>query len=150
MMTLHLPLRRSAMPAARLAVLLTTLLLAALLAGCGSTKVYTADKTIVYRDSLYNLSNVQKISPTIEATLPNGDQVNMKTLDKKGQEKVFKDNDEVKVSMVVDMDDQQLVYVNTSMKKYSDYKKAAGRFDDAMEDINKFMADKKKTQLKLK
>ena len=47
--------------------LATGLLLAALtvaLAGCGSTKVYTADKTITYNGALYNMAIVQRLGPT--------------------------------------------------------------------------------------
>ena len=150
MTTLCASLRRSTVPATRLFTLLITLLLAASLVGCGSTKVYTADKTIVYRGTLYNLSNVQKIGSRIEATQQDGTQVNMRTLDKNRQEQLFKDNNGVMVSMVVELDREDMVYSNARMTKYSDYKKAASRFEDALEDINKFMGDKKKTQLKLK
>lgn len=150
MKTLFVSLQQSIVPVSRLATLLTILLVGVLLVGCGSTKVYTADKTVVYRGTLYNLSNVQKIGSRIEAIPPSGTAINMRTLDKKGQETVFKDNDEVTVSMVVEMDQEDLVYLNSRMTKYSDYKKAADRFEDALEDINDFMADKKKTQLKLK
>ena len=36
------------------------------LAGCGSTKVYTAEKTLVYRDNLYNLGQVQQVGSRID------------------------------------------------------------------------------------
>lgn len=120
------------------------------LAGCGSTKVYTADKTIVYNGSIYNMANVQQISGRIEGQLPDGSTVNMKTLDKKGVEALLKENKEVLVSTVVGMDAQEMVYQRARVKKYSEYKKMVSRFDGAMSDISKFMADKKKTQLKLK
>ena len=120
------------------------------LAGCGSTKVYTADKTIVYNGSIYNMANVQEISGRIEGQLPDDSTVNMKTLDKKGVEALLKENKEVVVSTVVGMDEQEMVYQRARVKKYSEYNKMVSRFDDAMSDISKFMADKKKTQLKLK
>ena len=120
------------------------------LAGCGSTKVYTADKTILYNGSIYNMANVQQVSGRIEGQLPDGSTVNMKTLDKKGVEALLKENKEVVVSTVVGMDDQEMVYQRALVKKYSDYSKMVSRFDGAMSDIGKFMADKKKTQLKLK
>lgn len=128
------------------------LLLGCLLAlgGCGSTKVYTADKTIVYRDNLYNMGNVQRIGSRVDGQLADGTTVNMKPMDKKGVESLLKENGEVMVSMVVEMDAQEMVYLRTRVDRYSDYNKMKKRFDGAMKDITKFMADKKKTQLKLK
>jgi hypothetical protein len=120
------------------------------LAGCGSTKVYTADKTITYNGSIYNMGNVQQVSGRVEGQLPDGSTVNMKTLDKKGVEALLKENGEVVVSTTVGMDDKDMVYQRARVKKYSEYDKMVDRFDDAMSDISKFMADKKKTQLKLK
>jgi len=117
---------------------------------CGSTKVYTADKTVVYNGSLYNMSNVQKISSTIVGTKANGDTVNMRTLDKKGVEALLKEESSIVVKSTVMMDTQEMVYQNARVSKYSDYSKMVNRFDGALNDINKFMADKKKTQLKLK
>jgi len=150
MNTLNATFIRAAAPAARTAAWLAVLLAVVLLAGCGSTKVYTTEKTIVYRGTLYNLSNVQKIGSRVEATLPDSSKVNMRTLDKNAQEKLFKDNKSVTVAMIIELDSNEMVYSNASMQKYSDYTKAAKRLDGALNDINKFMADKKKTQLKLK
>jgi len=128
------------------------LLLAVMLSigACGSTKVYTADKTVVYNGSLYNMSNIQKISSTVVGTKANGDTVNMRTLDKKGVEALLKQESSIVVKTAIDMDTQELVYQNSRVSKYSDYSKMVKRFDTALNDINKFMADKKKTQLKLK
>ena len=122
----------------------------ALFAGCGGTKVYTVDKTITYRDAMYNMSNVQKISGREEAKLEDGTVVNLRNKDKKEVEKFFKENDEVLVSMIVDMDQQEMVYLRMNVEKYSDYKRLKSRFDGALKDITKFMGDKKKTQLNLK
>ena len=120
------------------------------LIGCGGTKVYNVDKTITYRDAMYNMSNVQKVSGREEAKLADGTVVNLRNKDKKEVEKFFKENDEVLVSMVVDMDQQEMVYLRMNVDKYSDYKRLKSRFDSAMKDIGKFMGDKKKTQLNLK
>ena len=120
------------------------------LAGCGSTKVYTADKTIVYNGNLYNMSNVQRIGSRVEARLADGTTVNMTNMDKKAVEGLLKDNGEVMVSMVVEMDDREMLYQRSRVSRYSNYSKMKSRFDGAQKDIAKFMADKKKTQLKLK
>ena len=119
------------------------------LAGCGSTKVYTAEKTILYKDSLYNLSGVQQVGSRIDGQAADGSTVNMRSLDKKGVEKLLKENPEMVVTTLVVMDDKEMVYERRQVKKYSDYSKMASRLDGAMKDISKFMADGKKTQLKL-
>ena len=117
---------------------------------CGSTKVYTADKTIVYNGDLYNMSNVQKIGSSIEGTLANGDTVDMKSMNKNALQDLFKKESSVAVKAVVTMDQQQMIYRNGQVSSYSNYSKLVKSFDSAMNNINKFMADKKKTQLKLK
>ena len=147
--TRNSPLRPAFARTQFLCALLLTLGMIAL-AGCGSTKVYTADKTIVYNGSIYNMANVQQIAGRIEGQLPDGSTVNMKTLGKKGVEALLKENQEVVVSTVVGMDERDMVYQRARVKKYSEYSKMVSRFDDAMSDISKFMADKKKTQLTLK
>ena len=147
--TISLPRHRDYSLAGYLAV---SLFLACMLAlgGCGSTKVYTADKTIVYKSTIYNLGNVQRIGSRIDGQLADGTTVNMTNLDKKAVEGVLKDNGEVTVSMIVELDAQEMVYLRTRVSKYSDYNKMKNRFDSALNDITKFMGDKKKTQLKLK
>jgi hypothetical protein len=119
------------------------------LAGCGSTKVYTAEKTLVYKDAIYNLSDVQQMGSRIDGQAADGSTVNMRSLDKKGVEKLLKDNPGMVVTTLVVMDDKEMVYERRQVKKYSDYSKMASRLDGAMKDITKFMADGKKTQLKL-
>ena len=122
----------------------------ALFVGCGGTKVYNVDKTITYRDAMYNMSNVQKISGREEARLADGTVVNLRNKDKKAVEKVFKENDEVLVSMIVDMDQQEMLYLRMNVEKYAEYKRLKSRFDSALKDIAEFMGDKKETQLNLK
>lgn len=128
------------------------LLLAAIMAlpGCGSTKVYTNDKTLVYRGDLYNLSNVQRLSSRVEGTLPNGDKVNMKRMDKKEINKLLDEHSSFVVTTYIEMDDKDMVYQNSRVKSYSDVSNMTKRIDKAMGNIQKFMANKKSTQLKLK
>jgi hypothetical protein len=134
----------------RIAVLL---LLAAIVAlpGCGSTtKVYTNDKTLVYRGDLYNLSNVQRLGSRMEGTLPNGDKVNMKQMDKKEINKLLDEHSSFLVTAYVEMDDKDMVFQNSRVDSYSDVSSMTKRLDSAMSKIQKFMANKKSTQLKLK
>lgn len=122
----------------------------ALLIACGGTKVYNVDKTITYRDALYNMSTVRQVSGREEAKLENGDVVQIRNKDKKELEKFFKENPDTMVSMIVDLDDQEMVYLRMQVKNYSEYSRLKKRFDSALKDITKFMGDKKATQLKLK
>jgi hypothetical protein len=122
----------------------------ALMAACGSTKVYTADKTVIYRDSIYNISNVQRITSKKIAVTPGGQEVNLANMDTKALKTFFKDNPGSTVSMYMEMDDQQLTYVRTKVDSYNDYSRLSSRYDKALKDLTKFMGDKKKTQLKLK
>lgn len=150
-MTISAPATNRVRPAARsLLLLLLTAGLAALLAGCGGTKVYTADKTILYNGTLYNMGTVQRISSRIDGQLPDGTRIDMRSLDKKGIRGLLEEHSAIQVAAVVEMDRQEMIYQRGRVEKYSQYDRLADRFDDAMEDINDFMGDKKKTQLKLK
>lgn len=131
-------------------LVMALLLIAVTTASCGSTKVITADKTIVYRGTLYNVSNVKKMSSRIEATLPDASKVNMKNLDRDAKRQLFRDNEEMRVTMAIDLDQESLIYLNTNMDSYSDYSRVEKRFENALEDIGDFMSDKKDTQLELK
>ena len=128
------------------------LLLAGIVAlpGCGSTKVYTNDKSLVYRGDLYNLSNVQRLGSRLEGTLPNGDKVNLKQMDKKQVNKLLDEHSSFTATAYVEMDDKDMVYRNGPVKSYSDVSTMAKHLDSAMGKIQKFMANKKSTQLKLK
>lgn len=122
----------------------------ALLLACGGTKVYNVDKTITYRDALYNMSTVRQVSGREEAKLENGDVVQIRNKDKQELEQFFKENPDTMVTMIVDLDDQEMVYLRMQVKNYSEYSRLKKRFDSALKDITKFMGDKKATQLKLK
>jgi hypothetical protein len=119
------------------------------LAGCGSTKVYNTQKTLTYKGDLYNVSNVQRISPRVEGKLPNGDVRTMRGMDKKSVEALLNENSPIMVSMLVEMDSQEMVYERRSISKYSEFSSMYKNFEKAMGRINKFMANKKSTQLKL-
>jgi hypothetical protein len=133
-------------------LLITILLVASALtlAGCGSTKVYTADKTILYNGSLYNLGNVQHIGTRVEGNLPDGQVIDLRNKDKKAIDAALSENSPLMVSAVFELDGRDMIYQRARIKSYSDYSKMVKRFDRAQSDIARFMADKKKTQLKLK
>lgn len=120
------------------------------LAGCGSTKVYTANKSMLYRDNLYNMTNVKQISSRVEGTLPSGEVKDMNGMDKKAVEALLKENSPVMVSMIVQMDENEMVYRRQKVTKYSEYSSMSKSFSKAMSSITKFMASSSSTQLKLK
>ena len=131
----------------------TVLLLIAVifsLTGCGSTKVYTADKTLVYGGNLYNLSNVQRLGSRVETTLPGGEKVNLQRMDKKEISALLKENGSFAMTTYIEMDEKEFVYQNVRVKSYSDYSSVMKRHGNAMDSVSKFMANKKSTQLKLK
>jgi len=125
-------------------------LLTLALAGCfSSTKVYQTDKTITYKSTLYNMANVQKIDARIMGELPNGDEKDMKGMDKKAVEALLKADSPITVTTAFKMDSQEMVYERRSVKKYSEFSKMVKNFESAGKKISKFMANKKQTQLKL-
>ena len=122
-----------------------------ILVGCfSSTKVYQTDKTIAYDGSLYNMSNVQKISTKIEGVLPNGEVANMKGMEKRAVEALLNQGSPVTVTTAFEMDGQELLYERRNVTKYSQFSSMMSKFESAGKKVSKFMADKKKTQLKLK
>lgn len=133
----------------RVLALLLIILLAAALAGCGSTKVYTADKTITYRGTLYNMSGVRQVSPLIEVTLPDGSTVDTTRFDKDAVKDLFDSHDELVVATYIVMDGDKVVYERKTVDNRGDYDDLADDLEDAMDDVNDFMADKKDTQLEL-
>jgi len=120
------------------------------LPGCGSTKVYTTDKTLVHGSTLYNLSAVKSVSSRIEGTLPDGKTINLDRTDKKAFNALLDEHDTLVVTTIIDMDEKELVYQHRRVKSYSEFSKLVKSQESAMNSIRKFMANKKSRQLKLK
>jgi len=121
------------------------------LTGCmSSTKVYTTQKSVVYKGDLYNVSNVQKIGSRIEGRTPEGEVIDMKGMDKKDAGDLLDEHSSLIVSTVFEMDAQELVYQRSKVTSASQYSKMLSNFERAGNNITKFMANKKSTQLKLK
>jgi hypothetical protein len=120
------------------------------LPGCGSTKVYTADKTLLYGDNLYNLANVQRLGSRVEAKLSNDEIISAAHLEKKEVKDLLDEHSTLLITTYIEMDEMHIIYQNVRIKKYSDYSKVIRNQESAMSKVNKFMADKKQTQLKLK
>ncbi len=134
----------------RALVFVTCVLSVMMLAGCGSTKVYQNDKTLVYNGATYNLGNVKEIKSTISGKLSDTNTVDLRNADKKQIEAYLDEYKTIYVRMAFNFDDKEMLYRASSVSKYSDYSKMKKSFDDAGNQINKLMANKKKLQLKLK
>ena len=125
------------------------LALAVGLTACGSTKVYTADKTIVHGGTLYNVSSVKAISTAVRGHTVGGDVINLKGADKKTFSSFVAEDGPLSVETLIMLDDRELLYERRNIKSSSDFQKMTKRLNSAASNINKFMAHKKKTQLKL-
>ena len=118
--------------------------------GCGSTKVYNTDKTVIFKGSMYNISNVTEYSSKMEAKTSAGDAVDLTRYDKTRFNAFVAEEGTVMVQSLILMDDRTIVYQSATPKKYSEFDRMRKSLDSAMGRIAKFMKDKKKTQLNLK
>ena len=121
-----------------------------LLASCGGTKVYNNDKSIVYRDSIYNVSAVRQINSTTTGKLSDDSTINLKSANKKKIQSLLKENNSVYVRMAFHLDDQEMLYRAKSVDNWSDYSRMQKDFEKAGKQITSLLGDKKKMQLKLK
>ena len=137
-------------PILNLSGLVLALFLTVLLAACGSTKVYTVQKSVIYNGAMYNVSNVKVMSALVEARLEDGTVLNLAKADKRQFNEYVSKHDALPVRMAISMDGQELVYSSGKIDSFSVFDKKRKDFNKAQVSIQKFMADKKKTQLKLK
>ncbi len=132
-------------------LLLTVAIMAMLsLAGCGGTKVYKNDKTVVYNGAVYNLSNVMTIESKISGKLSDSKTVDLKGADRKQIEAYLEEYNSIYVRMAFDLDEKEMLYRASAVEKWSEYSKMKDSFENASKQINKLLGDKKKMQLKLK
>jgi len=139
------PNRRFGRTLALTASVLTILLLTA----CGSTKVYNNDKTVVYRDAVYNISKVKQINSKISGKLADDSSVDLRGADKK-QIEAYLAQGSMYVRMAFGLDDQEMLYRASAVTKYSEYSSMLKSFESAGKQITSLMGNKKKMQLKLK
>jgi hypothetical protein len=134
----------------RALLLIASIMAILLLAGCGSTKVYNNDKTVVYNGAVYNLSKVKQIQHKISGKLSDSETVSLRGADRKQVEAYLKEYDSIYVRMAFGLDDQEMLYRASSVSKWSEYSSMLKSFDKAGNQITSLMGDKKKMQLKLK
>ena len=133
----------------RALTLIASVLTILLLTACGGTKVYNNDKTVVYRDAVYNISKVKQINPKITGKLEDDSSVKLNGADRK-QIEAYLDQGPMYVRMAFLLDEQEMLYRASSVTKWSEYSKMLKSFESANKQITSLMGDKKKMQLKLK
>jgi hypothetical protein len=129
-------------------VLLATCLL--ILAGCGSTKVYNSNKTISFRDSVYNVTEVKVYSSKTEAVISDDESVDLRGADKKRINALLEQHSSLYVRQTLSLDDLVIVYQAKSIDSWSDFNKMNKQFASANKKLKKFLADPKKMQLELR
>jgi len=134
----------------RTLVLAVSIMAMLLLAGCGGTKVYNNDKTVVYNGAIYNLSAVKQINSKSSGKLSDSNTVDLRGVTKKEFEAYLKEYDKVYVRMAFDLDGQEMLYRASSVDRWKDFQKMQSSFEKAGKQITSLMSDKKKMQLKLK
>ncbi len=132
-------------------VLATVVILSVgILAACGSTKVYTAEKTMTYNGSIYTLSGVSKITSKVEGTTPDGETIDLGSVDKAQFKALKEKSGSLEVTTAMVLGDEEVTVETGTVDKYSDLEKMIKNLDKKLQKITKFMKDAKKTQLELK
>lgn len=120
------------------------------LAACGSTKVYTAEKTMTYKGSLYTLTGVSKISSQVNGETSEGETLDLRSVNKAQFNALFEKHGALAVKTLIDVGDEEIVIQTGTVEKYSDFEKMTKKLNSSMKKISEFMAHKKDTQLNLK
>jgi hypothetical protein len=121
-----------------------------ILAGCGSTKIYNSNKTIAFRDSVYNVTNVQVYSAKSEAVISDSETLNLRGADKKRINALLQQHNPLFVRQTLTLDEVVIVYQAKQVGSWSDFRKMDKQFTSASDKLKKFLANPKQTQLTLK
>ena len=120
------------------------------LTACGSTKVYTAEKTMTYQGSLYTLTGVSKISSQVEAETSEGEILDLRPVNKAQFKALVDKHGPLGVTTTIDIGEEEIAIQTATVEKYSDLEKMVKNLDSRMAKIADFMKHKKDTQLNLK
>jgi hypothetical protein len=66
--------------------------------GCGGTKVYNSDKTLVLHGDMFNVSKFEYFSSKVEGALPNGDVVDLQRASKSDVNGYLKQGSPIRVT----------------------------------------------------
>lgn len=134
-------------------ILLLSLIVACLLtvSGCGGsdTKVITAQKTLVMRDSIFNITDFQVYQAHFDASLTDGQTISLRDIEKREFNDLLEQNGVIDVRSVFIFDGKEMVYEARRIDSWSDMKKMRRNFQDAEKDVREFLGDPEETQLKL-
>ncbi len=119
------------------------------LTGCGGTRVMTAQKTIVFEDSIFNVSEVVEVRAVREIILPDGTVFDAARMEDREIGDLFEEHDRVRVRYSVMFDERELRYASGSVDSAREIRRIGRKFDSAMSDIRRFLAHRKRTQLDL-
>jgi hypothetical protein len=120
------------------------------LSACGGTKVYTADKTVVYRDAIYNVSDVKVFRSFNQAVISGQSNIDLKGMDKRRFGGLLEQHPTLFVRQGFTLDDQELVYRAQNVDSWSDFNRMNKQFESATKSMTGFIGSPKKNQLKLK
>lgn len=125
------------------------ILIAFALSGCGGTRVMTAQKSIVFEGNIYNVAAVREVRPVEEIILPDGTVRNLAQIDDREIRDLFDTHGSLRVRFSVMLDETELRYAYGQVERERQLRQIERRFDDAMEDIQRFLAHRTQTQLEL-
>lgn len=120
------------------------------IAGCGSTKVINSQKTLAYRGSIYNVTNVLVFSSRTEAVISESETINLAGINKSDFTKSSETHNGLFVRQLLTLDQQEVIYQAKKIDSWSDYNKMNKQFTSAVQSLQKFLANPKQTQLALK
>ncbi|MEM1080045.1 MAG: hypothetical protein AAGH65_00535 [Pseudomonadota bacterium] len=132
--------------------LLRVVLMVVLLIGitaCGSRQPSVAEKSIVYQGNIYNVSAVKQISSTGDVMLSSGGTRDISSIDRSDFSDIAGDDDRVDVRLVFNMDEIEIVYREGYVEGWGDFRRLKNDWEDAQDDIQDFIADRKDIQLEL-
>jgi len=117
--------------------------------GCGSTKVYTPEKSVEFSGSIYNVSDVRQISTRLEGVTAGNDVISLDSYNGKQFEALLLEKGPVTVRSVIALDDKEIVYQQQQVDRKRDFDRMQDAIKGAYKNLTRFMADPRKTQLKL-
>ncbi len=115
---------------------------------CGGTKVVNQQKTVLHGSDMINVTNVVRTASRIDGVLPDGETVDLTTIDEQSFEKLVATHGAIGVKTLITFDDQEMTYQVRHVEKFSDLKKMRKNLESAMKKLHKFMKGDSK-QLKL-
>jgi hypothetical protein len=139
-----------ASPLRRGCLLLLAIAAMFVLFSCGGTRVYTGDKTVIYRGSIYNVSDVRVYTTFNQAVLGDQKTLDLKGMDKRRFNELLEQHETLSVRQGFRLDESELLYQTGTVDSWADLSRMNKRFDSATKTMTRFIGDSKKTQLQLK